>query len=105
MQKLRHHFFVCTNTRPPFAKPSCGQKNSNELLAIFKEEAEKRGVINDVKITGCGCLGACENGAVMVVYPESVWYENVTTSDIAEIIESHIVQNKPVERLILKSGE
>ncbi len=47
------------------------------------------------------CLNRCELGPVLVVYPEAVWYTFVDEQDIDEIIESHLVNGKPVERLML----
>ena len=100
MSKFRQHFFVCTNARPPFAKPSCGPQNSNQILMLLQEEVEKRGLLNEVKITGCDCLGPCEEGPIMVVYPEGTWYKKVTADDVSEIVETHIIQGKPVSRLL-----
>ena len=40
-------------------------------------------------------------GPVLVVYPDAVWYGRVTLDDVDEIIESHIIGGKPVERLVL----
>ena len=99
MSKFRQHFFVCTNVRPPFAKPSCGPKGSNEILLRLKEEVEKLGLKEEVKITGSGCLGPCEEGPTIVVYPEGTWYKGVTLEDVAEIVEKHILTGQPVERL------
>lgn len=100
MSKFRQHFFVCTNARPPFSKPSCGSKNSNQILILLQEEIEKRGLLNEVKVTGCECLGPCEEGAIMVVYPEGTWYKKITADDVLEIVETHILQGNPVSRLI-----
>jgi (2Fe-2S) ferredoxin len=36
-----------------------------------------------------------------VIYPEAVWFGNVKTAEVAEILESHIVGDRPVERLRL----
>ena len=100
MSKFRQHFFVCINQRPPFAKPSCGLRNSNQILTMLKEEVEQRGLQNDIKVTGSTCLGPCEHGPTIVVYPEGIWYQAVTPEDVTEIVESHMINNKPVERLI-----
>ncbi|HED05331.1 MAG TPA: (2Fe-2S) ferredoxin domain-containing protein, partial [Ignavibacteria bacterium] len=43
-----------------------------------------------------------EFGATVVVYPEQIWYGGVTVNDVEEILESHIINNKPVERLFIK---
>jgi (2Fe-2S) ferredoxin len=57
------------------------------------------GLNADVRANGAGCLDACEFGVSLVVYPEQIWYGAVTKKDVEEIIQSHIIDNKPVERL------
>ncbi|HEX9653715.1 MAG TPA: (2Fe-2S) ferredoxin domain-containing protein [bacterium] len=105
MSKFKYHFFVCTNTRPPFAKPSCGPNGGHPIAAAFQEALEKQGLLNEAKVTPCGCLGPCENGPVVVVYPEATWYAGVKPEDVAEIIESHIKNGKPVKRFIYQWPE
>jgi (2Fe-2S) ferredoxin len=100
MPKLKQHFFVCTNARPPFAQPSCGPEAGNQLLARLREEIDARGLTDEIKITKCGCLGPCEKGPLMVVYPEATWYAQVQLLDIPEIVETHVVAGRPVERLV-----
>ena len=100
MSKPKHHFFVCTNARPPFAGPSCGPEEGNEILMGLREEVEKRELQDDVQVTGCACLGPCENGPVVAVYPEAIWYNRVKSEDVEEIVKQHMVNGKPVERLI-----
>ncbi|MDQ3013587.1 MAG: (2Fe-2S) ferredoxin domain-containing protein, partial [Acidobacteriota bacterium] len=46
-------------------------------------------------------LDQCEHGPTVVIYPEAVWYGGVQAEDVAEIIESHILNQVPVARLIL----
>jgi (2Fe-2S) ferredoxin len=46
-----------------------------------------------------GCLDRCDLGPVLVVYPEAVWYTYVDNDDIDEIIDEHLVNGRPVERL------
>ena len=48
-----------------------------------------------------GCLDRCAGGPVAVVYPEAVWYTFVDNDDIDEIVDSHLVHGKIVERLLL----
>jgi len=54
-----------------------------------------------VRINRSGCLDRCGEGPLMVVYPEAVWYTFVDMDDLDEIIESHLVNGKVVERLVL----
>ncbi len=100
MNRYRLHLFVCTNVRPPFAKPSCAPKDSHQMLLQLKTAVEEHDLKNEVRITGCGCLGPCEDGVVMVAYPEGTWYSGVTLSDIPELIEEHILSGRPVQRLL-----
>jgi len=100
LSHFRQHYFVCINARPPFAKPSCSPKNANQILMMLQDEVEKRALLNEIKITGCSCIGPCEDGPTMVVYPEGIWYAHVTLDDVNEIVERHMVQGKPVKRLI-----
>jgi (2Fe-2S) ferredoxin len=52
-----------------------------------------------VRVNQSGCMDRCEEGPVCVVYPEAVWYTFVDEADVDEIIDSHLVGGKPVERL------
>jgi (2Fe-2S) ferredoxin len=54
-----------------------------------------------IRINKAGCLDRCDEGPVLVVYPEGVWYTYIDTADVDEIIESHLTHGKIVERLRL----
>ena len=93
------HVFVCINRRPDDSpKGSCAAKGSEELPPLFKKAADAKGV-KDVRINKAQCLDACERGCTVVVYPEGVWYGKVTAADVDEIVESHLKNGQPVERL------
>jgi len=53
----------------------------------------------NIRVNSAGCLDRCEEGPTCVVYPEGIWYTYVDEFDIDEIIESHLINGKPVERL------
>ena len=55
----------------------------------------------NIRINKAGCLDRCADGPVAVIYPEGIWYTFVDTEDIEEIIQSHLIQGRPVERLQL----
>lgn len=52
-----------------------------------------------IRINQAGCLDRCDQGPVLVVYPDNVWYTYVDQHDIDEIIDSHLIKGVPVERL------
>ncbi len=72
-----------------------------ELVQEFKKQLKDRGMTKDYRAQKTGCLDMCETGPSVVVYPEGVFYGGVTPADVAEIVESHIVNDVPVERLKL----
>lgn len=61
---------------------------------------QKRQAYEKLAITYSGCLGPCDQGANVLVYPEAVLYSGVTPADVEEIFTSHLEGGKPVERLI-----
>lgn len=103
MQKPKYHVFVCTSCRiNGMQKGFCFSKDSVGIVQSFMEEIEARDLTDDVMVTNTGCFGICSQGPIVVVYPEGVWYKEVTTDDVAEIVESHFENGSPVERLVIK---
>ena len=102
MNKPKYHIFVCTSSRPTGQqKGFCHSKSSVEIMASFIEEIEDRGLGGEVYVSNTGCLGFCEKGPVVIVYPDNVWYGSVTADDVLEIMDEHIEGGKPLERLML----
>ncbi|MBY0470526.1 (2Fe-2S) ferredoxin domain-containing protein [bacterium] len=100
MEKLTHHVFICTNERPDgHPRGCCKARNSEEVLKAFKEEVAKRNLKSQVRAQKAGCLDVCEEGASVVVYPEGIWYGKVSPTDVTEIVQSHLVEGRPVQRL------
>jgi len=56
-----------------------------------------------IRVNGSRCMDRCEEGPVCVVYPDAVWYTYVDELDLDEIIESHLQNGIPVERLKITS--
>lgn len=100
MSYYRHHVFVCLNRRDD-GRACCAEHHSEELQAYAKERVKALGQsgAGKVRVNKAGCLDRCEQGPVMVVYPEGVWYTFIDHKDIDEIVESHLVGGTPVERL------
>lgn len=103
MKKPKYHIFVCTSSRlTGQLKGFCNSKSSNNILQAFIEAVEEEELTEDVLVTNTGCLGICSKGPIAIVYPENVWYKELTVDDVAEIIESHIKNGRIVERLIIE---
>jgi len=99
---FKHHVFFCLNQRDG-DEPCCAQHGAAEVQAYAKQRIHALGLSGkgQVRINKAGCLDRCDQGPVLVVYPEGVWYRYVDQSDIDEIIESHLLNGMPVERLRL----
>ena len=104
--RFRHHVFVCENERDP-ADPRgcCAARGGEAVREALKAELARRGLKGVVRANGAGCLDACAHGPTMVVYPEGVWYGRVRPEDVPEIVERHLLDGEPVERLRLRVVE
>ena len=97
----KYHVFVCTNQREQYS--ACGDHDTQSVRDYMKKEMAQRGMHGEgqVRIGQAGCLGRCLSGPVMVVYPQGIWYTFVDREDVDEIIESHLINNQIVERLLI----
>jgi len=99
---FEQHLFICTNQRPAdHARGSCAPDGDDGLQKAFKKALAERGLTRRIRANKSGCLDQCEHGPTVVVYPDGVWYGGVTTADVAEIIDRHLLQGDPVARLQL----
>jgi len=102
MAKPGQHVFVCLNTRPPdHPRGSCGAVGANDIMQRFQQEFENKNLFDKALISGSTCVGPCNLGPTVIIYPDGTWYSKVSLDDVTEIVDSHIIKGKPVERLIL----
>ena len=100
MPKPEKHVFVCLNARPTgHPKGSCTERGAEGLLMEFGRLMEARQAYGKVAITRTSCLGPCELGPTVLVYPEGVMYVGVQLGDVEEIFDQHLLGNQPVSRL------
>ena len=100
MSYYKRHVFFCCNQRAP-GETCCNARGATDLRAYAKDrvKALKLDGKGSVRINSAGCLDRCDEGPVIVVYPEEVWYTYVDKADIDEIIEEHLVNGRVVKRL------
>lgn len=87
------HLFVCTNTIAS-GKPACGRRGGLEIVAAVQRELLVRRA--SALVTPCGCLGPCFDGPNAVIYPDNVWYGNLTPDDAPALV-SHLVDGTILE--------
>ena len=102
MSYFAHQVFFCCNQRKP-EDDSCNNHGASAMQQYAKERIAALGMNGPGKVRICksGCLGRCDDGPVLVVYPDDVWYTYVDQEDIDEIIEEHFVGGRIVSRLRL----
>ena len=100
MSYYRHHVFFCTNRRED-GQPCCTQHGAEALRAYLKARTKELDIAGagGVRVNSAGCLNRCAEGPVLVVYPEAVWYTYVDREDLEDILQQHLLQGRPVERL------
>jgi (2Fe-2S) ferredoxin len=98
----KHHIFFCLNQRDN-GEACCRDHAAQEGFDRCKSRVKAAGLNGPggVRVNKAGCLDRCAGGPVAVVYPQGVWYTYVDQDDIDEIVESHLVGGKVVERLLL----
>ena len=100
MSYYKHHVFFCLNQRDP-PESCCANSGAEGMQAYAKSRIKALGLSGkgSIRINKAGCLDRCEEGPVLVVYPDDVWYTYVDRSDIDEIIDRHLVNGEIVDRL------
>ncbi|MFK5914333.1 MAG: (2Fe-2S) ferredoxin domain-containing protein [Woeseiaceae bacterium] len=102
MSHFKQHVFFCVNQREN-GKSCCANLGAQRVRDYAKKRIKELSMSGEgkVRINMAGCLDRCEQGPVIVIYPEETWYTYLDESDIDEIIEQHLQQGKIVERLLI----
>ena len=100
MSYYQRHVFSCCNERAA-PEACCANHDAVAMQAYAKARVRELDLNGKgkVRMNKAGCLDRCEEGPVIVVYPEGVWYTYVDRADIDEIIDRHILRGEIVERL------
>lgn len=102
MFRKKRYVLVCINERPAdHPKGSCAACGSVLVRERLRELLEQKNLNGRARILGTTCMDACENGAVVCVMPDNVWYGGVRPEDAEEIISSLLDGGKPVARLLI----
>ncbi len=97
MKKPKYHIFVCASFRMSGTPQGfCNKKGAGSLLQYLENELSDRGM-EEVSVSMTGCLKLCDKGPVMVIYPQNLWYSEVTESKIEEILDA-LEEGKPLEK-------
>lgn len=83
----------------------CVSSGALKIKERFHEVLQEKNLTNEINIIETGCMGPCDYGPVMVIYPEGIFYKKVTPNDVEEIVNEHFIKGRPVARLMLQDEE
>ena len=98
MNNIRTQLLICQGT-------SCMSNGAGEVVKAFKAALKEAKLDKEVEIITTGCMGICELGPVMVVYPDGVFYQQITPEDAREIVQEHLLKGRVVQRLFYKKPD
>lgn len=106
MPAFTHHIFVCGNQRDAqHPRGCCDPEGDDALRQAFKEEIKRRKLAPLVRANKAGCLEQCELGPVVAIYPQGIFYGNVTLDDVTRILDETVEQNRVISDLLISEDE
>ena len=89
----RSHVLICSGS-------NCISRGSKSLRDEFEEHLARLKIRDEIKLVNTGCIGLCEQGPFVIVYPEGVFYSKVKAKDIKTICDEHLYKGRIVEKLV-----
>lgn len=93
MNFYRCHVLICGGA-------GCISSGCKGVLNEFIKEIKNHNLTEEVQVVETGCIGTCDIGPVMVIYPEGVFYQKVSVDDVQEIVEEHLIKGRYLKRLM-----
>ena len=94
----RAHVLVCSGT-------GCRASGAGAVTPALVEELRLQGLDGEVRVVETGCHGLCQMGPLVIVYPEGAFYVRVQAEDVADIVETHLLKGRVVERLLYREPD
>jgi NADH:ubiquinone oxidoreductase subunit F (NADH-binding)/(2Fe-2S) ferredoxin/Pyruvate/2-oxoacid:ferredoxin oxidoreductase delta subunit len=89
---IKKQILVCQGT-------GCESSKSAKINQALVEELKRSGLSETVQVKTTGCHGFCQQGPIVVIEPDGIFYTGVKVEDAPEVVKSHFVDGKPLERL------
>ena len=105
-QRISHHLLLCaTPTKAKCCDPEIGAASWDALKRQVREldlenPSRAQGIVLRSK---ADCLRICDQGPILLVWPDGTWYGGVTPERISSILQQHIIQGQPIEEWVLKT--
>ena len=85
----RRQIFVCTNDAKG-EKASCGDNKGEDVFRQLREIAKTRKLHPEIRVAQAKCLGQCQQGVNIMIYPENIWLRKVSLLDVQNIADTYI---------------
>jgi len=95
MEGVRAHVLVC-------AGAACVSSGCREIRDAIVNKVQEHNLQEEIKIIETGCIGSCDLGPLVLIYPEGVFYQKLKPEDADEIVKEHLLKGRIVERLLYK---
>ena len=106
MPAFTHHIFICSNQRDcQHARGCCDPTGKDELREAFKQGIKERKLGPLVRGNKAGCLEQCELGPVVAIYPQGIFYGNVTIADVPRILDETVIKGILLDDLLITADE
>jgi (2Fe-2S) ferredoxin len=97
--EFHRHVFLCAGDK--CCTSAVGQEAWEELKKLLKEKDLSLSTgPNACYRTRVGCMRICQDGPIVVVYPEGTWYSSMTKERIPLFVQQHLVEGEPVEEWV-----
>jgi (2Fe-2S) ferredoxin len=102
MVYYKYHIFFCLNQRNG-QEQCCCDSGAEDNFNYMKRKLKSLNLYGtkQSRVNRAGCFNRCQEGPLMVIYPEGTWYRYIDNEDIDEIINQHIINGKRVKRLLV----
>ncbi|MFW5782470.1 MAG: NADH-ubiquinone oxidoreductase-F iron-sulfur binding region domain-containing protein [Candidatus Muiribacteriaceae bacterium] len=98
MANVRMHILIC-------AGAGCISSGCKDVAEALNKSLSEHGVSEEVKVLETGCMGACEMGPIIVIYPEGVFYKKLKPEYMDEIVTEHVLKGRVVEKYLYTSPD
>ncbi len=94
LTKVKKHLILC-NGEP------CTLNGANKMIESIRKSIKKCGLQDAIHTTRTLCNGRCDDGAIVIVYPDGIWYKNVNEAVADEIVKKHLMEGEIVKENVL----
>jgi (2Fe-2S) ferredoxin len=96
LSETQHHVLICNGG-------SCMKQQGEEVTQAIRAEITALGADDLIHTTRTRCNGRCQDACVVTVYPEGVWYKNMTPESGRAMVREHLLQGNPLQDHVVYS--